>query len=340
MSEAILLVSFGGPEQPADVMPFLENVTRGRGMPPERLAEVAEHYLHFGGKSPINDQNREVLARLRELLIERRDPTPVYWGNRNWDPFLADTLRQMKSDGITRAYAFVTSAFSSYSGCRQYRENLAQAKTAADFEGLEIAKLRVYYNHPGFVEPMADRLRESLADLPGARVIFTAHSIPESMAAGCDYQAQLMEASRLIAEAAGAPEWDLVWQSRSGPPTVPWLEPDILDHLRTLHAGGLRRAVLCPAGFVSDHMEVLYDLDTEASELCAELGIEMRRAGTAGSDARFVAMIHELVEERRGRCSRRVLGVRGPNHDVCPENCCPPPQRPVSRPSPAARPGS
>ncbi len=333
MSEAILLVSFGGPEQPADVLPFLENVTRGRGVPPERLAEVAEHYLHFDGKSPINDQNREVLTLLRERLQDRGDNTPVYWGNRNWHPFLADTLRQMKADGITRAFAFVTSAFSSYSGCRQYRENLAQAKIDADFTDLETMKLRVYYNHPGFVEPMADHLREALSELPGARVIFTAHSIPVSMAGSCDYEVQLREASRLIADAAGAAAWDLVWQSRSGPSSVPWLEPDILDHLRALHSSGETRVVLSPVGFVSDHMEVLYDLDTEAKDLCAELGMEMRRAGTVGSDPRFIAMIHELVEERRGRVPKRALGNRGPNHDVCPELCCLPPQRPGARPA-------
>ena len=333
MSEAILLVSFGGPEQPDDVMPFLENVTRGRGVPPERLAEVAEHYLHFQGRSPINDQNRELLTRLRERLREQGDPTPVYWGNRNWHPFLADTLRQMKADGITRAFAFVTSAFSSYSGCRQYRENLAQAKIDAEFPELETLKIRVYYNHPGFIEPMADRLQEALAELPGARLVFTAHSIPLAMAETCDYEAQLHEASRLIAEAVGVPVWDLVWQSRSGPPSVPWLEPDILDHLRGLQELGVTRVVLCPVGFVSDHMEVLYDLDTEAKNLCTELGLEMRRAGTVGSDPRFVAMILELVEERRGRASKRALGVRGPSHDVCPETCCPAPQRPGPRPA-------
>ncbi len=333
MSDAILFVSFGGPESHDDVMPFLENVTRGRGVPPERLQEVAEHYHHFDGRSPINDQNRAVIAALREKLAAEGPALPVYWGNRNWHPFLADTLRQMKADGITRAFAFVTSAFSSYSGCRQYRENIQQARLDAGFEDLEVAKLRVYYNHPGFVEPMVDRVRQALSQAPGARLIFTAHSIPVSMAEGCDYQAQLHEASRLIAEAVGHAEFDLVWQSRSGPPTVPWLEPDILDFLRARHAAGVQAVVLVPVGFVSDHMEVLYDLDTEASELCRELGMHMVRAATVGDDPRFIAMIRELVLERRGELPRRAIGLRGPNHDVCPENCCPPPRRPPQRPA-------
>ena len=334
MSDAILYVSFGGPEGPADVMPFLENVTRGRGIPPERLAEVAEHYLHFGGKSPINDQNRAVLNALKDLLAAEGPALPVYWGNRNWHPLLTDTLAQMKADGVTRAFAFVTSAFSSYSGCRQYRENLYAAKTAAGFEELEIAKLRVYYNHPGFIEPMADNVRAALAELPGARLVFTAHSIPMSMADTCDYTVQLKEACRLVAEACGQPEFDLVWQSRSGPPTQPWLEPDILDHLRALAP---RNAVLAPIGFVSDHMEVLYDLDTEAVDVAREIGIEIRRARTVGADPRFIAMIRELVLERQGLIPARVLGVRGANHDVCPENCCPAPVRPAR---PASAPGA
>jgi ferrochelatase len=330
MSEAILFVSFGGPEQPADVMPFLENTTRGRGVPAARLAEVAEHYHHFGGKSPINAQNRAIIAALAELLEREGPALPIYWGNRNWHPFLADALRRMKADGVTRAFAFVTSAFSSYSGCRQYRENIAAAKTEAGFEDLEVLKLRVFYNHPGFIEPVADRVRDALARLPDARLVFTAHSIPLSMANTCDYEVQLRDACRLVAERAGAPEHDLVWQSRSGPPSVPWLEPDILDHLRALHAGGARRVVVSPIGFLSDHMEILYDLDTEARELCAELGVEMVRAATPSTDARFIAMIRELILERRDGAPRRFLGGRGPSHDVCPAGCCPAPARPGS----------
>lgn len=327
MSDAILFVSFGGPDQPADVMPFLENTTRGRGVPPERLAEVAEHYHHFGGKSPINEQNRAIIAALRELLGREGPALPIYFGNRNWRPFLADAMREMKADGVTRAFAFVTSAFSSYSGCRQYRENIAAAKTEADFEDLEVLKLRVFYNHPGFVEPVADRVREALAKLPGARLIFTAHSIPMSMANSCDYEVQLRDACRLVAELAGSPEHDLVWQSRSGPPSVPWLEPDILDHLRALHGSGVSRVVISPIGFLSDHMEILYDLDTEARQLCSGLGVEMIRAATPSTDPRFIAMIRELVLERRDGAPRRSLGSRGPSHDVCPIDCCPAPAR-------------
>jgi ferrochelatase len=333
MKDAILFVSFGGPDQPDDVMPFLENVTRGRGIPPERLAEVAEHYHHFGGKSPINDQNRAMITALQDLL-DREGPTlRIYWGNRNWRPFLADAIRQMKADGVTRAFAFVTSAFSSYSGCRQYRENIANAKAEAQFEDLEVLKLRVFYNHPGFIEPIADQVGDALDQLPDARVIFTAHSIPMSMAGSCDYEAQLHESCRLVAERAQLDAYDLVWQSRSGPPSMPWLEPDILDHLRALHAGGVRRVILSPIGFVSDHMEVLYDLDTEARDVCMELGIEMLRTATPSEDARFVAMIRELVLERRDGAERRALGNRGPNHDVCPVDCCPAPRRPSAIPA-------
>ena len=331
MSDAILLVSFGGPDKPGDVMPFLENVTRGRGIPPARLAEVAEHYMHCGGKSPINDQNRAILASLQSLLDREGPPLPVFWGNRNWHPFLADTLREMKAAGITRAFAFVTSAFSSYSGCRQYLENLAQAKKDAAFENLEILKLRVFYNHPAFIDSVASRVRESLDELPGARLIFTAHSIPISMASTSDYEVQLREACRLTAERVQTLGYDLVWQSRSGPPSVPWLAPDILDHLRALHASGTRRVVISPIGFISDHMEVLYDLDTEARALADELGIEMRRAGTPSADPRFIAMIRELVLERQANADRRAIGVFGPNHDACPAACCPAPVRPAAR---------
>ncbi len=330
MSDAILFVSFGGPEQPSDVMPFLENVTRGRGVPPERLAEVAEHYHHFNGKSPINDQNRAIIAALTPLLQESGPHLPIYWGNRNWNPFLADAIRQMKADGVTRAFAFVTSAYSSYSGCRQYRENLIAAQAAAGAEDIEILKLRAFYNHPGFIEPFADAVKDALLQAPGARLIFTAHSIPLSMARTCDYEAQLQEAARVIAELAGAPGFELVWQSRSGPSAVPWLEPDILDHLRDLHASGERRAVIAPIGFISDHMEVLYDLDTEAAELCAGLGMKMVRAATPSGDPRFVAMIRELVLERLGQMEPRSLGPRGASHHRCPESCCPAPQRPAA----------
>jgi ferrochelatase len=326
--EAILYVSFGGPDGPEDVMPFLENVTRGRNVPRERLLEVAEHYHHHGGRSPINDQNRAVISALRELLAQEGPGLHVYWGNRNWHPFLADTLREMKADGVTRAHAFVTSAFSSYSGCRQYRENLAQAKIDAGFPELEVRKLRVYFDHPGFVEPMIDNVRAALDDLPGARLIFTAHSIPLSMAETSRYESQLRQASEAVARGCGTSDFDLVWQSRSGPPTQPWLEPDILDHLRALSKDGLaaKGVVVVPIGFVSDHMEVLHDLDTEAADLAAELGIGFRRAATVGADPRFVRMIRDLVLDP----------LNAADFGYCTETCCPAPQRPPGRPAPAA----
>ena len=338
MSDAILLVSFGGPDRTEEVIPFLENVLRGRHIPRERLLEVAEHYYHFGGKSPINDQNRALLADLRALLADQGPPLPVYWGNRNWHPLLADTMRQMTADGVRRAFAFVTSAYSSYSGCRQYREDLERAREAAGPGAPEVLKLRVFYNHPGFIEPMAEAVRQAFERFPAERrdaaaLVFTAHSIPVAMAETCRYVQQVEEASRLVAERAGRPDYRLVYQSRSGPPGQPWLEPDILKYLRELAAtGAARDVILAPIGFISDHMEVLYDLDTEACQLCEHLGLNMVRAATAGADPRFAAMIRELVLERMGAIPvKRALGGHGPSHDVCPEDCCPGP-RGVRRP--------
>jgi ferrochelatase len=330
MTEAILYVSFGGPEAPEDVMPFLENVTRGRGVPPERLAEVAEHYHHCGGKSPINDQNRAVIADLRKLLEAEGPALPVYWGNRNWHPYLADTLRQMKQDGVRKVYAFMTSAYSSYSGCRQYRENIDEAKRVAEYPELEVAKLRVFFNHPGFVTPQIERVQAALAQLPAARLVFTAHSIPQSMAQSCRYEEQLGETARVVASASGQERFDLVWQSRSGPPSVPWLEPDILGHLRQLKAQGETSVILAPIGFVSDHLEVLYDLDTEAKDLAAELGLGFLRVSTVSGHPSYVAMIRELVLERMGQAAPRTIGLFGPSHDVCPQDCCLPPRRPAT----------
>jgi ferrochelatase len=336
-SDAILLVSFGGPDGPDDVIPFLENVLRSRRVPRERLLEVAEHYHHFGGKSPINDQNRALIGALEKLLQTEGPHLPVYWGNRNWHPLLADTIRRMADDGIGRAFAFVTSAFSSYSGCRQYQEDLARAREATGPNAPEVLKLRVFYNHPGFIEPMSDRVCTALAQLPperrsAAALLFTAHSIPVSMAENSRYVQQLEEASRLVTERAGVPQYRLVYQSRSGAPGQLWLGPDIRDHLRELAARGtVRDVIVAPIGFVSDHMEVLYDLDTEARELCGELGLNMVRAGTVGADPRFVAMIRELVLERMGGLAeRRALGVWGASHDVCPDDCCPNSPRPSS----------
>jgi len=323
--DAIVLLSFGGPENEADVIPFLENVLRGRNVPRERMLEVAGHYYHFGGKSPINDQNRLLLSRLREEL-ERDGPNlPVYWGNRNWTPYLADTVLQMKKDGVARALAFVTSAYSSYSGCRQYREDIARAQEAVGAGGPVIDKIRAFYNHPGFIESMVENVKAALGNLPGALVLFTAHSIPVSMARTSRYEDQIREASLLVADALGIEGWRMVWQSRSGPPSQPWLEPDIGQVLRETEA---REVVIVPIGFLSDHMEVLYDLDEEARLVCEERGIRMVRAATAGAHPRFVTMIRELIVERIEEWTHRpALGVLSASHDICPIECCPAPKR-------------
>jgi ferrochelatase len=334
--DAVLLVSFGGPDGPDDVLPFLENVLRGRNVPRERMLEVAEHYHHFGGRSPINDQNRALLEALRRELAQRGPDLPVYWGNRNWHPFLADTLREMADAGIRRVAAFVTSAFSSYSGCRQYRENIADALAPLGDRAPAVDKLRVFFNHPGFVGPMAENVAACLDRFPPARrgatpVLFTAHSIPTSMADSCRYVAQLRESCRLVAEGAGAGTWELVFQSRSGPPTQPWLEPDVCDRIRELAATGHDGVIAAPIGFVSDHMEVLYDLDTEAADLCRSLGVRFERAATVGTAPAFVAMIRDLIAERHvGAADRPALGLLPASHDVCPVDCCPAPRRPAA----------
>jgi ferrochelatase len=340
--DAVLLVSFGGPDGPDDVIPFLENVLRGRNVPRERMLEVAEHYLHFGGKSPINEQNLALLAALREELGRRGPHLPVYWGNRNWHPLLTDTLREMADADVKRAIAFVTSGFSSYSGCRQYRENIAAACAPLGDRAPQVDKIRVFFNHPGFVGPMAANVRTAVAHFPEADraavpVLFTAHSIPASMAEGCRYVPQLQESCRLVAEQAGVTDWRLVYQSRSGPPTQPWLEPDICDAIRELHAKGVKQLVVAPIGFISDHMEVLYDLDTEAADLCRSLGVDMARAATVGTAPEFVAMVRDLIAERALNLPDRVaIGNLPANHDVCPLDCCPAPQRPAApaRPTP------
>lgn len=326
MSEAILIVSFGGPEKSEEVIPFLENVTRGRNIPRERLEAVAEHYYHFGGRSPINEQNRALIAALETLLAAEGPELPVYWGNRNWDPLLPETVARMHRDGITRAYAFVTSAWGSYSGCRQYLENIEAARVTVGPAAPEILKLRLYYNHPGFIEPMAARVRSALDRAPEAELAFTAHSVPLLMAETSSYVGQLREACRLVAERAGAPRHRLVYQSRSGSPAQPWLEPDVLDYLRETAAGGVRSVVLCPIGFISDHLEVLYDLDVEAATVAKELDVRVVRAETVGTDPRFIAMIRDLVVERRtDRSDRPALGVYGPAPDTCAGGCCPAP---------------
>ncbi|MGD1106060.1 MAG: ferrochelatase [Terracidiphilus sp.] len=332
--DAILVASFGGPESPEDVMPFLENVLRGKNVPPERMLEVAEHYYHFSGKSPINDQNRQLIAALKAELAQHGPRLPIYWGNRNWDPMFADTLQKMTADGVRLALAFVTSAYSSYSGCRQYREDIARAQEIAGEGAPTVDKIRAFYNHPGFVEAVADRVKESLELISqdrreAAHLIYTAHSIPTAMALGCDYEKQLRETSRLVAEKLGREEWRLVYQSRSGPASQPWLGPDILDCLREIRTrGGSSDVVIAPVGFVSDHMEILFDLDTQARELCAELGLRMVRAKTAGTHPRFIRMIRELICERiDDNYTRLALGALGPRPDICPSDCCPTPRR-------------
>ncbi|HRE99665.1 MAG TPA: ferrochelatase [Pirellulaceae bacterium] len=326
--DALLIVSFGGPEGQDDVMPFLENVLRGKPVPRERMLEVAEHYRHFGGVSPINAQNRELIGLLRDEFAANGIDLPIYWGNRNWHPLIGDTLRRMQQDGVRRCLAFMTSAFSSYSGCRQYRENLEAARTAIGPDALQFDKIRVFYNHPGFIEPSIRNVAAELDPLPAerraaTRLVFTAHSIPTAMATGSRYETQLREACRLVGEGVGKPDWDLVFQSRSGPPNQPWLEPDILDHLTALHEQGIDEVVVLPIGFVSDHLEVLYDLDTEARDLAERLGMRLHRAATVGNDPRYIAMIRELVVERALGGPKAALGSCGASHDVCPEGCCP-----------------
>ena len=314
--QAILLVSFGGPERTEDVIPFLENVLRGRNVPRERLEQVAGHYYHFGGKSPINDHCRELMAALsREVAL------PVYWGNRNWHPMLADTMRRMTDDGVTRALAIATSAYPSYSGCRQYLDNIEQARMQSGAQSLIIDKLPPFSGHPLFVEACASRVSDALALLPqerreGARLVYTAHSIPMSMASTCRYEETLVETAREVAQRVGHDEWDLVWQSRSGPPTQPWLEPDILDHLHRLAENGVQDVVAAPIGFLSDHMEVLYDLDMEASALAKELGLGFVRAGTVGTHPLVIRMLGELIAERMAASEAA----------VCAPGCCPAPK--------------
>jgi ferrochelatase len=323
--EALLLLSFGGPEGHDDVMPFLENVTRGRGIPRERLEEVAEHYHHFGGVSPINDQNKALLAAIEADLAAAGLDLPVYWGNRNWAPYVEDAWRQMADDGIEHVYVFATSAYASASGCRQYHEDIARARAVLG-GGPTAEKLPHYFDRPGFVRANAEALSAALASLPDdvrdtARLVATAHSIPNAMAAvagpqGGAYQAELAQAAQAVVDAAapGRP-FDLVWQSRSGPPSVPWLEPDVNDHLRALAAAGEKAVVLFPVGFVSDHLEVIWDLDNEARQTAEELGLRFARAGTAGTHPAFVATVRELVQERRAGTPPR-LGTD------CPAACC------------------
>jgi ferrochelatase len=308
--DAVLLLSFGGPEGPEQVMPFLENVTRGRGIPRERLADVAEHYLHFGGVSPINGINRALIDQLRGLA-----DVPVYFGNRNWEPYVEDTVAAMRDDGVRRAAVFATSAWGGYSSCMQYVEDIARARAAADGRAPELVKLRQYYDHPLFVQMFSDAIRSAAQTVPtGARLIFTAHSIPMAARSRCGtdlYARQVAYASRLVATAAGYDDYDQVWQSRSGPPQVPWLEPDVADHLRALAGSGTKAVIVCPIGFVADHIEVVWDLDHELRLQAEESGIAFARAATPNADLARIAA--DLIDELRyGREPVRVAGSEAP----------------------------
>jgi ferrochelatase len=319
--DAFLLISFGGPEGPDDVIPFLENVLRGRNVPQERMLEVAEHYYHFGGVSPINEQCRSLLAAIRAEFAARKCELPVYWGNRNWQPMLEETVRQMRDDGVQRVLALATSAFGSYSGCRQYREDIERARGAVEGAPI-IEKVPPFFRRAGFIEAVTDRVQEALASLPGADVIYTAHSVPESMAQASPYEKQLMEVASVVNAKLGLPAPTLVYQSRSGPPTQPWLGPDVCDYIRATDS---KRLIVVPVGFLSDHMEVLYDLDTEAAEAAKDRGIEFLRAATVGTHPKFVNTIFELVAE-----ATAAHGFQG-----CAIDCCRPPARP---PAAGARP--
>jgi protoporphyrin/coproporphyrin ferrochelatase len=336
--DAFLLVSFGGPEGPDDVMPFLQNVTRGRGIPPARLQAVAEHYYAVGGVSPINQQCRDLIAAIGKDFATAGVDLPIYWGNRNWDPYLTETVAAMAAAGVRRALALVTSAYGSYSSCRQYLEDIERARAAAGPGAPQIDKIRHFYHHPGFIGPFADATVAAIGSLPpgvrdGVPLVFTAHSVPDTMAAasgpppGGRYPAQLAEAAGLIAgrvTAATGREhpWRLVYQSRSGPPSQPWLGPDVCDYLGDLARDGAPGAVLVPVGFISDHLEVIHDLDVEAAETAGRLGLPLARAATPGTDPRFVAMVTALVTERlEGHDSPAALGSPGCGSG----DCCRPP---------------
>ncbi len=327
--DAVLLVSFGGPEGPGDILPFLENVTRGRNIPRERLAQVGQHYFLFGGVSPINEACRSLVAALESELAKNGPTFPVYWGNRNWRPMLEDTVRKMADDGIQHALAVATSAFSSYSACRQYLDDIERARTAIGSLAPVIEKIPPFWDHPAFIETMVENTRAALVQLGVAatsastRVIFSAHSLPSSMAAGCDYEAELRSASALVAErAAPGLEWELAFQSRSGPPTQPWLEPDVCDRLRALRSEGVMSVVVVPIGFVADHMEVIYDLDTAARAVADEIGLKLVRALTVGSAPRFVAGLRDLIACHIDGRTPPSLSSKGPRVFPCAPGCC------------------
>jgi ferrochelatase len=362
--QALLVLSFGGPEGPDDVVPFLERVTAGRGVPRERLLEVAAHYDHFGGVSPINQRNRELIARIESALGEAGSDLPVYFGNRNWYPLVEDTVATMAADGVRRALVLATSAYGGYSACRQYQEDIARARASVGDGAPELVKLRHFFDHPEFVAAVADAVRAAAATLPEgsreqARLVFTAHSVPTAANAaagvpaegGHRYCRQVTEAARLVAGRLGstfgsmsgseagpgvgaergsgvaAGDHDVVWQSRSGPPSVPWLEPDVADHLDALHAKGVPAVVICPVGFVTDHVEVVWDLDNELAEQAVGYGMDFARAGTAGADERFARMVVELVREHTEGVPARTLGAVPSagctvNGAPCAVDCC------------------
>jgi len=326
--DALLVVSFGGPEGPADVSSFLDNVFRGLRVPPETKVEIAKRYEHVGGVSPINAHTRDFLKALQLELDAHGPALPIYWGNRNWHPMLGDTVAQMAHAGVRRALAFVTSTFSSYSGCRRYREDLFEAASGLA-NAPRFDKLRVPYNHPGFIEAMSDRVRDALEKLPAAKrqhalVLFTAHSLPMSMARGCAYETQLAASSSLVAEAVKHERWRLVYQSNNASyGREPWLGPDIRVALREAEAEGIKSVVVAPIGFACDHMEVIMDLDVDAAAVAREIGVTMVRAGTVGTHPKYVAMVRELIVERMTPSApRRALGSLGPSHDRCAPDCC------------------
>jgi protoporphyrin/coproporphyrin ferrochelatase len=338
--DALLWLSFGGPDKPADVRPFLENVTRGRGVPPERLDEVEEHYQSFGGVSPINELNRSAIAAVAEVLARAGIDLPVYFGNRNWHPLAEDTVARMAADGVRRALVFPTSAYGGYSACRQYDEDIERARAAAGADAPDLVKLRHFFDHPLFVAAFADAVRTAAAGVGDHRLVFTAHSVPLSADAasgppeegGARYSRQVAEAARLVAAAAGASDYDVVWQSRSGPPQVPWLEPDILGHLDVLAGKGVPAVVVCPVGFVSDHLEVVWDLDTEAAQRAADHGMGFARAAAPSGDPRFAELVMELVREHlAGAPARRLSDFPAAGCTVngapCAPLCCEPQRR-------------
>ncbi len=338
MYDALLVLSFGGPEGPDDVMPFLENVTRGRAVPAARLEEVAQHYLHFGGVSPINAQNRALVAAIDDDLSAHGIELPVFWGNRHWSPYVGDAVREMADAGVRNALVFVTSAYASYSACRQYQDDLAAAAAGLGAAAPELHKLRHYFDHPGFIEPQRDAVRAALGEIDAGRrattrLLFVAHSVPDAMAAAAGphgglYVAELEAASALVAAAAPDAEWRLAYCSRSGAPSVPWLEPDVNAVIRDLGAGDTTDVIVVPIGFVSDHIEVRWDLDVAAAATARTAGLAFRRTAPPAADPRFVAMVRELVRERLDHgAPRRALSGLGPSHDVCPAGCCRVPTR-------------